>query len=94
MATTTTTTTSSTTTLPSPYPEVVFYEANRTPTEIQKITNDEGALTFGTIAPGENSDLLIAQLKVPNVRAISNIKVGIPMNFAILYAVGLLSQGI
>lgn len=68
-------TTTTTTTTPFPLEvEVLLFESG---IENSKVTKRRGAFNFGTIAPGETSKILVAQLKSLNTLAIGNIKIGL-----------------
>ena len=43
----------------------------------ESVTSKTGALTFGTIAPGGTSRIIIVALRVPDVDAITNIKIAL-----------------
>ena len=55
----------------------VVQESNASNAEATKSSVFSKSITFGSIAPGERSKTLIAALGVPNVKGITNIKLGI-----------------
>jgi hypothetical protein len=86
--TTTTPTTTTTTTTPAPLKEVitVFIDGESLEVVQQTSASDDvktedtpfsNSASFSTVAPGETSKTIITQLNIPNVKGITNIKLGL-----------------
>lgn len=91
-----TTTTTTTTPLPLSYVQTLSLEKVNGQFVEKLITNASNtedtignlhanSLSFGTISPGELSKNLIVKLKVPNSKAINNIKIGLIKNGGIIF---------
>jgi len=64
----------------------VTQETNASNAENTKSTVFSESMTFGSIAPGETSKTIVAQLNIPNVKAITNIKLGLISTGSLTFA--------